>query len=286
MGAAGDRTRRQVVHVLPAARQRHRRARRRFAIRPLQRSARPSARLAEGALERHRPDRVDRRRRPGLSLLGQPAPLRRQTERRHDFIFRPNRPVPQDTRLPGRTVVLQAQRTLLPCIRLHLLPRGDWICDVRRAVRPVGIQGPHNGPHAEDTRQPSRHNRLQGQELLLRSQLRHPPPLHRYAPRTAQRLRAGDGIPRGRHDPGIAVLQIRQVDADRAVRSIPPRRSRDDGVGLRAEDASRRLARTAAKPNRLWRRRWRIHPRQRRGLRRRRGGDDAIHQAARAWRLD
>jgi beta-xylosidase len=55
-------------------------------------------------------------------------------------------PITQIAGLSGRALALQAQGQVLHGVRVHLLPRGDRLCDERQAHGAVDLQGPHHGP--------------------------------------------------------------------------------------------------------------------------------------------
>ena len=265
LGHPDRRARRQILPLCSSARTRHRRAHCRLAVRSVPRPAGPSPCVAEGALGRHRPHRLHRRRRAGLYVLGQSARLLCQAGQGHD-IHRRRHPRAQSSRrcdaarrgrgcqdqpphsrrtedrlegeaLSGRPLALQAQRQILSGLCHHLLPRGSGLCHERQPHRSLGVEGVYHASHGARPRQPSRHLQLQGPQLYLRSGLRPDAPRHLHPPRAPQRQCRRDSLSRGRHHSRDTLLARPETHAAALLaESLPTRRGRDDGLGQRFEE--------------------------------------------------
>ena len=94
----------------------HRGRRLRQPDRPVPRRARPPA----GRERRDRPDRLHRRRRPGVPVLGQPQPVVREAERRHDLVLRQPDPDPAHHRRDSAPAPADANRPTL-------YEEGPWV---------------------------------------------------------------------------------------------------------------------------------------------------------------
>ena len=124
---------------------------------PVPRRHRPSA----GRERRDRPHGLHRRRRPGLPVLGQPQPVVRQAQRRHDLLLGQPHPDPAHhgglrhphrRRQPahplrGGAVGLQAQRPVLQRVRRQVLLGVHRLLDRPRPHRAVDLPG-HGHAHA------------------------------------------------------------------------------------------------------------------------------------------
>ena len=139
-----------------------------------------------GRERRDRPDRLHRRRRPGLPVLGQPAPVVRAAQRRHDLVLRQPDPDPAHHRgirhphrqrqpadaVRGRALGLQAQRPVLHGVRGEVLLGVHRLLHRAQPDRAVDLPRHHHAHAGQQLHQPPRGHRLQRRLVLLLPQRR------------------------------------------------------------------------------------------------------------------
>ena len=212
--------------------------------RAVPRRARPPA----GRERRDRPDRLHRRRRAGVPVLGQPEPVVRAAERRHDLVLRQPDPDPADHRgvrhphrrrqppdpVRGGALGLQAQRPVLHRVRGEVLLGVHRLLDGARPDRAVDLPRDDHAHAGQQLHQPRRRHRLQRRLVLLL-------PQRRAAGR--RRLhplgRGGEvHLQRRRHDPDDQHDHDRRA-AGRHAQSVRAPGGRDDRLGSPASRPSR-----------------------------------------------